>query len=92
MGDKLGTIEPRKIADLILLGKNPEDDLANLKEVKFVIAGGKVIDPRSAAQSAGDTGNAASGTHCEGGKVADASVGPGNHSLRSPRCSASRSG
>jgi imidazolonepropionase-like amidohydrolase len=43
MGDKLGTIETGKIADLILLGKNPEADLANLRDLRYVVAAGKVI-------------------------------------------------
>jgi imidazolonepropionase-like amidohydrolase len=43
MSDKLGTIEPGKIADVILLGKDPEQDLANLRELRYVVAGGKVV-------------------------------------------------
>ncbi len=43
MGDKLGTIEPGKIADVILLAKDPEADLANLRELRYVVAGGKVL-------------------------------------------------
>lgn len=42
MGDKLGTIEAGKIADLIVLGGNPEQDLSALKDVRYVVAGGKV--------------------------------------------------
>ncbi len=49
MGDKLGTIEPGKIADVIVLAKNPEDDLANLRELRYVVAGGKVLVDRAAA-------------------------------------------
>ncbi len=43
MGDKLGTIESGKIADVILLGKDPRQDLANLRDLRYVVAGGKVL-------------------------------------------------
>jgi imidazolonepropionase-like amidohydrolase len=43
MGDKLGTVEAGKIADVIVLAKNPEDDLANLRQLRYVIAAGKVL-------------------------------------------------
>jgi imidazolonepropionase-like amidohydrolase len=43
MGDRLGTIEPGRIADLILLAKDPEADLENLRELRYVVAGGKVL-------------------------------------------------
>lgn len=43
LADKLGTIEPGKIADMILLERDPEADLANLRTVSAVIAGGKLI-------------------------------------------------
>ncbi|PXA98081.1 hypothetical protein DMC47_10480 [Nostoc sp. 3335mG] len=43
MGDKLGTIEPGKIADLLVVGANPLESLKNLREVRYVIADGKVV-------------------------------------------------
>jgi imidazolonepropionase-like amidohydrolase len=43
MGDKLGTIEPGKIADILILGANPLDSLKNLRDVRYVIADGKVV-------------------------------------------------
>ena len=43
MGDRLGTIEPGKIADIILLGADPEADLKALQDVRQVIADGKPL-------------------------------------------------
>jgi len=43
MGDKLGTIEPGKIADILIVGANPLDSLKNLRDVRYVIADGKVV-------------------------------------------------
>lgn len=45
MGDRLGTIEPGKIADMILLGSDPEVDLKALQDLRQVISGGKPITP-----------------------------------------------
>lgn len=43
MGDKLGTVEPGKIADLLVVGANPLADLKNLRAVRYVVADGKVV-------------------------------------------------
>jgi len=43
MGDKLGTIEPGKIADILVVGANPLDSLENLRDVRYVIADGEVV-------------------------------------------------
>jgi imidazolonepropionase-like amidohydrolase len=43
MSDKLGTIEAGKIADVIVLGSDPEADLKNLRDLRYVVAGGKVV-------------------------------------------------
>ena len=42
----LGTIEPGKLADLILVDRNPLDDITALAEVSWVMQGGRII-PRS---------------------------------------------
>jgi imidazolonepropionase-like amidohydrolase len=39
----LGTIEPGKIADIIVVEKNPLDDLSALSDVKMVIHNGEII-------------------------------------------------
>jgi len=41
--NELGTIEKGKIADLIIIGKNPLDDIQNLTEIEIVIHNGLVI-------------------------------------------------
>ncbi|AKM08477.1 amidohydrolase family protein [Pelagerythrobacter marensis] len=43
MGDKLGTIEPGKIADVLIVGANPLDRLDNLRDVRYVIADGEIV-------------------------------------------------
>jgi Amidohydrolase family/WD40-like Beta Propeller Repeat len=42
-GDLLGSLEPGKLADLVLLDDNPLDDIANALSVWRVVAGGKVF-------------------------------------------------
>ena len=43
---ELGTIEPGKLADLILVDRNPLDDITALTEISWVMQGGRII-PRS---------------------------------------------
>ena len=43
IGDITGTLEPGKCADMIVVGKNPLEDLRVLRNVDMVIAQGKVI-------------------------------------------------
>ncbi|ETN93999.1 amidohydrolase family protein [Zhouia amylolytica] len=42
--DKIGTVEAGKFADLILLDKNPLDNISNTKEISGVFVNGKWID------------------------------------------------
>jgi imidazolonepropionase-like amidohydrolase len=41
--DRLGTVEPGKIGDLIAVAANPLDDVANLRRLLLVIKGGRVV-------------------------------------------------
>ena len=41
--DRIGTIEPGKLADLIAVRGNPLEDLSELQRVSFVMSGGRVI-------------------------------------------------
>jgi imidazolonepropionase-like amidohydrolase len=42
--DRLGTIEPGKLADIIAVPGNPLDNMAALESVNFVMLGGKIIN------------------------------------------------
>ncbi len=43
MSDQIGTLEPGKLADIILLDGNPLDGIQNLLRTKVVFKGGKVV-------------------------------------------------
>jgi imidazolonepropionase-like amidohydrolase len=42
--DQLGSVDKGKLADLVLLGKDPTIDINNAKSIVFVMKGGKLID------------------------------------------------
>ena len=42
MDDRLGTVAAGKFADLVLLGKNPLDDIRNTRAVELVLVGGRI--------------------------------------------------
>lgn len=42
--DSLGTIEPGKLADLVLLDANPLTDIRNVRRVSAVVANGRLLD------------------------------------------------
>ena len=42
---ELGTIEPGKLADIVLLDENPRDDIRHTQAIWRVIKGGRVFDP-----------------------------------------------
>ena len=44
LGDQLGTVEPGKLADLIVTEGNPLEDLQALRNVSMVVTGGRIID------------------------------------------------
>jgi imidazolonepropionase-like amidohydrolase len=43
LGDRLGTVEPGKLADLVVVGADPLRDIQNLRQVRHVIADGRLI-------------------------------------------------
>jgi hypothetical protein len=43
MGDSLGTIEPGKLADLLVLNRDPRRDLGALRDIVHVIKGGQIV-------------------------------------------------
>jgi len=44
LGEDLGTIEVGKIADLLVVGKDPMANIGNLREIEMVIKEGKIVD------------------------------------------------
>ncbi len=40
----LGSIEPGKLADLVILDRNPLDDIRNSTAIRYVMRGGKLYD------------------------------------------------
>lgn len=42
--DQLGSVEPRKLADLLLLSADPTADIGNVKKIVFVMKGGVLVD------------------------------------------------
>jgi hypothetical protein len=43
-GDQLCTLEPGKVADLLVLGKNPLQAAENYRTIETVIQGGRIVD------------------------------------------------
>ena len=46
VGDELGTVEAGKIADLIVVGANPLDDINNVRQLQMVIKDGQVVSDK----------------------------------------------
>jgi len=46
LSDQLGTIAPRKLADLVLLEANPLDDIHNSQKIRAVVFAGPLFGSR----------------------------------------------
>lgn len=47
LGDRLGTLEPGKLADLIAVDGNPLESIESLRSVRLVMQGGRVVEGRA---------------------------------------------
>jgi imidazolonepropionase-like amidohydrolase len=52
VGDQLGTIEPGKLADLIVVETNPLEDIRNLRQLLMVLKEGRVVSDKRARRRA----------------------------------------
>jgi imidazolonepropionase-like amidohydrolase len=50
MGDDLGTVEPGKLADLIVVAADPLENIANLRRLLLVLKEGRVVSDKRAAK------------------------------------------
>jgi imidazolonepropionase-like amidohydrolase len=44
--DRLGTVEVGKLADLIAVSANPMEDISNIRKLKLVLKGGKLVETK----------------------------------------------
>ena len=48
--ENLGTIEPGKLADFLVLGADPLADIRNTRKIERIIKGGRLCDPKTVLQ------------------------------------------
>jgi imidazolonepropionase-like amidohydrolase len=46
VGAELGTVEVGKLADLIVVGANPLDDITNVRQLQLVLKEGRVVSDK----------------------------------------------
>lgn len=44
LGDCLGSIEPGKLADMVILANNPLENISNIRNIEAIVLGGKYFD------------------------------------------------
>jgi imidazolonepropionase-like amidohydrolase len=50
VGEDLGTIQPGKLADLIVVAADPLDDITNLRRLLLVLKAGRIVSDKRGAQ------------------------------------------
>ena len=55
--ERLGSIEKGKLADLVILSKNPAINIQHLRSIEAVIANGKLYDQSSLTANLGQVAN-----------------------------------
>jgi imidazolonepropionase-like amidohydrolase len=50
---EVGTIEPGKRADILILERNPLEDISNIRKIKFVVTQGRLFDCSELRKSVG---------------------------------------
>lgn len=55
LSNEIGTIEPGKVADLVLLRADPTVDISNIREIELVIARGQIVPKTSGAEDGDPT-------------------------------------
>ena len=56
----IGTIEPGKEADLVVVGSDPLENIIALRDPKMIMKGGKVIPPSMRVEAKGELARLAS--------------------------------
>ena len=56
MEDKLGTLEKGKLADVLVVAANPLRDIQNLRQMRMVIADGRIVRDKLSGGATGPLG------------------------------------